>query len=217
MYIDIHSHHPASQGQRVIQNGQEVDLIMDAGGWYSLGVHPWLIIGDGGHQLAKLAPLLCLPQVLAIGECGLDRVCATPMAVQVEVFRQQISMAALHQKPLIIHCVKAWEETIQLLKEERTQVPVIFHGYTKSLLLAQRLLHEGYYLSFGRALEQERVQRILQQVAPDRFFLETDNSLVGIATRYEIAAKALGIGVNSLSLQLQKNAEKVFGIGFINL
>lgn len=217
MYIDIHSHRAGAVGPQVIQNSLGHYEAIPPDGWYSAGIHPWYISGDGHHQLAALAACLSLPNVLAIGECGLDRLCTTPFAIQESVFREQIRLAKAHCKPLVIHCVKAWDETIQCLREEHTLVPVIFHGFRKSLPLAERLIREGYYLSFGEAVVQARMQRILQQVPLSQVFLETDDSLMEISALYEIAAGALGIGVNSLSLQLQKNAEKVFGFSLIDV
>lgn len=216
MYIDVHTHSSAPSGRPVIQNCLDHFEAADSGGWYSLGVHPGYIDGDGERQLGELERYLSRPRVLAIGECGLDKGSNAPFSTQQQVFLRQVAMARVSQKPLIIHCVKSWEEIFALLSISGLAVPVIFHGYRKSVQMARRIVEQGYYLSFGKALAGPQVQQILREVPADRFFLETDNSHQPIETLYALAARALGIDLNSLSLQVQQNAARVFGTRFIN-
>jgi TatD DNase family protein len=97
------------------------------------------------------------------------------------------------------------------LGKTKNNVPVIFHGYSKNIQLARRLTERGYYISLGKALEQSRMKQVLAAVPADRFFLETDDGQTGIETIYAWAADALSIDHNSLVLQIQQNAETVFG------
>ncbi len=83
--------------------------------------------------------------------------------------------------------------------------------------MASRIISEGYYLSFGKALQQERVRECLGTIPSDRFFLETDDAALSIETVYDLAASTLSIDHNSLSLQLQKNAAAVFGPAAVQL
>jgi TatD DNase family protein len=99
-----------------------------------------------------------------------------------------------------------------MLKENNNHVPVIFHGFQKSLHLALQLVKQGYYLSFGKALLQPHVQQTLQKLPSEKIFLETDDASISIGTIYQLAAKAFSIEEDSLSLQLQKNAANVFNI-----
>ena len=180
-------------------------------GLFSIGIHPWYIDGNGQEQLSKLKQWITHPHVLAIGECGLDKVCSTDFSLQQDVFAGQIRLANSIQKPLIIHCVRAWEEVFSLLKKQQIAVPVIFHGFAKNAVMARRIISEGYYLSFGRALQQDRIREILGNIPSDRFFLETDDAALAIEKVYDLAVSTLSIDHNSLSLQLQKNAAAVFG------
>lgn len=149
--------------------------------------------------------------VLAIGECGLDKVCSTDFTLQQNAFTQQIIAAARVNKPLIIHCVKALEEVQFLLQQQKVKVPVIFHGFNKSRELALQLVDKGYYLSFGKALQLPAMQQVLASVPLQQFFLETDDAEMPIDNIYAVAAKALQIDINTLSLQLRKNVAAVFG------
>jgi len=148
--------------------------------------------------------------ILAIGECGLDKVCQTDFTLQQQVFTQQIITAMAVHKPLIIHCVKAYDEVLLLLQQHKVEVPVIFHGFNKSKVLAQQLTGKGYYLSFGKALQLPAMQEVLTGIPRQQIFLETDDAAVSIATIYALAANALSIDINALSLQIKKNAAAVF-------
>lgn len=155
------------------------------------------------------------PNVLAIGETGLDKLCDTDFSMQQKVFDMQVQLAGQLNKPLIIHCVRAWDEVLVTLEKLQATVPVIFHGFNKSVELAKRIIEKGYYLSFGQAVEKPAVATVLQSVPPDRFFLETDDAAITIEEVYKRAAAALSIDMNSLSLQLQKNVTAVFGPSFL--
>jgi TatD DNase family protein len=131
--------------------------------------------------------------------------------LQQQLFTAQIQLANQLQKPLIIHCVRAYEEVQHLLQQQHNAVPVIFHGFNKNAVLAQQLISKGYYLSFGKAVLQDAMQEVLRAVPRDKIFFETDDSDYSIETIYTAAATALQIDINSLSLQIQKNAAAVFG------
>lgn len=180
-----------------------------------MGIHPWYIQpGHWENQLRSLRNKSTNAGILAIGECGLDKVCATPFSLQVQVFRAQLEWANSIGKPLVIHCVRAWEEVLDLLEKADIRVPVLFHGYNKNAQLANRITGKGYYISLGKALQQPGMQEVLRAVPANRFFLETDDAELSIGEIYHLAANALSIDHNSLALQIQKNAEVVFGNAF---
>lgn len=217
MLLNIHSHHAGFPNETVIRNLTSHYETVAAGGLFSLGIHPGFIEGKGTAQWESLKQWARQPQVVAIGECGLDKRYPNNWTDQLSLFRQQIQLAVSLGKPLILHCVKAWEEVFSLLKTEKITVPVIFHGFNKTHELAVRITREGYYLSFGKALEKEGIRNTLAQLPADRFFLETDDALLPIASVYEWAASALGIDQNSLSLQIQKNAAAVWGPSLLTI
>lgn len=217
MYLNIHSHFPAKAGETVVQSLPDHYENAAGKGLFSLGIHPWYIESPTVGQWESLLQWSGLKQVVAIGECGLDKVCTTPFSLQETVFRDQIRLAATLKKPLILHCVRAWETCFSLLKAEAPGVPVIFHGFAKSRELARQVIDNGYYLSFGKALATSRIKETLHSIPADRFFLETDDAALDIREVYGWAAEALAIDRNSLSLQLQNNARTVFGPAFPEL
>lgn len=213
-YINIHTHH----SQQSPENPQVFELLnlyekfedAQAGKQYSMGIHPWYIT-NAALQLHTLKQYTTQSQVIAIGECGLDKVCTTDWSLQQQVFSQQIEWANTLQKPLIIHCVRAYTEALSVLRS--AVVPVIFHGFNKKWPLAKDILDHGHYLSFGAALLQESspAREALAQMPSDRFFLETDDAAISIEEVYKAAAHIRKTDEDVIILQLQHNYKKVFG------
>ena len=179
----------------------------------TMGIHPWYI-HDAAAQLAELEQYAHLPHVLAVGECGLDKVCDTSFPLQLSVFRQQVRLAARLHKPLIIHCVRAFHELVVALMEEKVSVPVIIHGFNKKGAVAQLLLAQGYYLSFGAAIFNGRLPAaaILSSVPAHKFFLETDDAEYTIEEIYSKAAAIRNTTPEAIILQVQQNFKNVFYI-----
>jgi len=211
-YIDIHTHQEDTGPDTfALKNRYDrFELIAD-GQYYSLGLHPWYL-HDLATQMDLLERYAADSKVLAIGECGLDKVCPTPWPLQEKAFRLQSALAERLNKPLIIHCVRAYTEVMALLKGVR--VPVILHGFQKKPELAAALLQQGYYLSFGKALLENKAQAAssLAAMPPDRFFLETDDMDLPVEKIYGAAVRIRKTGADALILQLQKNFKTVFAL-----
>lgn len=173
--------------------------------WRSYGIHPWYI-SDVPEQLAALSTQAVLPDAAAIGEAGLDKMTPTPLSLQEEVFIQQILLAEELEKPLIIHCVKAWQELAGIKKKMNPRMPWIIHGFRGKAELARQLLRQGCYLSFGRYFHADAVR-----VAwPDRLFTETDEGEPDIRFVYENVTSALGVTFSECGLQVARNVRTVF-------
>lgn len=182
-------------------------------GFYSIGLHPWYINRQSlEQQFNDLTSHVYSNNVLAIGECGLDKVCATDWQVQIEALKMQIGLANRVNKPLVIHCVRAYEEVLKILRDDHVQVPVIFHGFNKNRQLAEQLIKSEYYLSFGAALLQESApaRDVVAYIPPEKWFLETDDAAISITDIYNAAASIRKTPPDALILQLGKNFETVF-------
>lgn len=213
-YIDIHTHHNAGEGLFITNRYQAFEKA-EEGGLCSLGLHPWHITDAGfDMDIAQLEQFVTLQNVVAIGECGLDKVTETDWTLQEKAFRTQIQLAGRLHKPLIIHCVRAYDEVLMILKQEKVTVPVIFHGFNKNVQVAARILDCGYYLSFGAALLKASSPALVALAAcpENMFFLETDDAAINIGQIYEKAADIRKTGTDALILQLQKNFQAVFNI-----
>lgn len=178
----------------------------------SMGLHPWYLTeGQLEKNLGDLEAAASQSGVMAIGECGLDRVCDTPMPLQEKAFRCQLSLAEGLRKPVIVHCVRAYEDVLRILREERVSIPVIFHGFRRDAALAGRILASGHRLSFGRHLSQPKVAEVFRSIPPERVFLETDDTEASIADVYALAAVATGFDLPALADGLWAHAVSVFG------
>ena len=133
------------------------------------------------------------------------------------LFNEQLTIARQIQKPVVVHCVRAWDEVLEAIQQAGLSRPVVFHGFRKQLPLAERIVKAGHYLSFGKGLDRSTVRSVIRNVPLERIFLETDDLPCTIETVYEQACAAIGIDLNSLSLQLMKNAAEVFGSAFVSL
>ncbi|HXU28613.1 MAG TPA: TatD family hydrolase [Bacteroidia bacterium] len=212
-YLDIHTHKKTSTGVSVINCSGNFSQLPTSG-YYSVGIHPWYISTETESDFNELTQISKQANVLAIGECGLDKVCDTDFTLQQTYFINQIQLANILQKPLIIHCVKAFNETLQLLQQQRAQGAVIFHGFNKNNTLAKELITKKYYLSFGKHLLNTSVAETFKILPLEKIFLETDDSEMEIETIYKIAASIKNIDITTLTEQITKNAQRVFGNKF---
>jgi len=120
------------------------------------------------------------PKVVAIGECGLDyyrsRDSEDIKRVQKETFRKQVNLAREVKKPLMIHCRNAYEDLIQILKEEKAQdIGGDIHFFAGSSGTARQFLDLGFYLSFTGVITFARdYDEVLKNVPLDRIMVETD-------------------------------------------
>ncbi len=214
MLFNIHSHHPALNNEHwVIQNLHELFEQVENPGNYSIGLHPWFIDEEWETYFDKLTKYVANNFVVAMGECGLDKNCKTDFLLQKDVFRAHIILANALQKPLVIHCVNAYEEIIQLLKVNKNNVPVIFHGFNKKEHVAQALIDEGFFLSFGKALLKEDIKIVIRKIPLENIFFETDDDSITIEKIYLTAAKILSLDTETLQLHIKKNAIRLFGDG----
>jgi TatD DNase family protein len=211
-YYNIHTHLQRTEPQSlgivsVYEQFEQVDELACC----SVGFHPWYIAGYPS-EMEQLTAAAALPHVVAIGECGLDKVCATEWEVQVAAFEEQVRLACRIGKPLIIHCVRAFAEVVVVLEQCNVSVPVIFHGFNRDKHIAAGLLEKGYYLSFGKALRtaHEGLAEVLRTIPADRYFLETDNAEMPIAEIYEYAAGIRETNTDTIILQVQQNFQTVF-------
>ncbi|WP_165836460.1 TatD family hydrolase [Taibaiella soli] len=210
-YINIHSHHTFPGDNLSIFCLYDQFERAESGLTCSVGLHPWYL-DHAEADCEAIRKYMSLPNVLAIGECGLDKLAKTDWDWQMKWLIWQIDLANSINKPLIIHCVKAFEDLLAVFKMHPPKVPVIIHGFNKKPELAQQLVQHRLYISFGKALFQSHPGPLeaLEHIPADHFFLETDDAAMPIADVYAKAAKIRKTGEDEIILQLQKNFQNVF-------
>ncbi|MFT5251774.1 MAG: TatD DNase family protein, partial [Flavobacteriales bacterium] len=178
----------------------------------SIGIHPWFIkLERIESDVTIIEQKIILDSCLAIGECGLDKRIEIPMELQQSVFEQQLLLAQKHNKPVVIHCVAAFQEVIEIKNKLKITVPIIIHGFSKNIQLAKQLVNNGFYLSFGKYLMRNpELELVFTTVPNDRFFLETDTTEQTIQEVYALAAKYKKIPVTELKEIIETNRNSVF-------
>ncbi|MCM1453080.1 MAG: TatD family hydrolase [bacterium] len=159
-----------------------------------MGIHPWDAGGLTPARWEWLEDAARAPQTVAIGECGLDALRGPSLDEQEEVFAAQARIATELGKPLIIHCVRAWDRLLRLNKELRGHSTWIVHGFRGKEALGRQLLDAGLRLSFG-ADTPPATARALAAYAPGSTYLETDDSPLSIV---EVADR-LGLPLRSVA------------------
>lgn len=172
-----------------------------------MGMHPWHVtVLPDERQLLRLKELAGHPQVLAVGEAGLDKLAEAPLELQQKVFIRQAQLAEEVGKPLVLHVVKAADELLQAKRSLRPSVPWIIHGFRGKAELAKQYLTHGFYLSFGERYQEEA----LRAVPADRLFIETDESTVPIEQLYARAAEVRGVPIAELKETVFQNVLRLF-------
>ncbi len=217
-YINIHSHH-ISDDPAVISLHNV--FAADAGnpenfqsGYFSVGLHPWHIQKERMEEdMALVEKASRHPQVIAIGETGLDRITKTPLDLQQEVFERHLKIAAEAGKPVIVHAVKSHPEVISLHRSLGLDVQLIFHDFNKHPNLARQILEHGFYVSLKSALlhHLRRSSNLIQTIPDDRLFLETDDTGMDIREFYQVVAGEKNISVDELKRIIRTNFESCFG------
>ena len=175
----------------------------------AVGIHPECANDLPDNWLSDVEALLSHPKIVAVGEIGLDYL-RPDREAQLRIFEGQLRLAEAAGKPVVLHCVKAFEETMRLLKQFRLRA-VIFHGFIGSPEQARRALEKGYYLSFGvRTFSSPKTMEALRETPPGQLFLETDDSDTGIEEVYAHAAAVRGTTVEALKRATTENYERIF-------
>lgn len=175
---------------------------------YSIGIHPQEIKIDSIDNQINWLQSNINDSCFAIGECGLDSFVEIDQKIQEDVFLRQIKISNEVKKPLIIHCVRKFYEVISFKK--RAEQAMIIHGFNKKQSIAEDLLKNNFYLSFGKAvLYNLSLQNILKITPLDKIFLETDNEDFNIEDLYQKTSEIKRISLEKLNEQIVENLETI--------
>jgi len=193
-FIDFHTHHIKGGDDTItvmnLMAGDEVPPEFPPGTLFSAGIHPWQLTGENLADLqTELLLTVAHPHVAVIGEAGFDRLKGGPREVQYGAFVFQAEMAAEMDKPMVIHCVKGWDELRRARKEVKPVRPWVIHGFRGNGILAASLADEGFWFSLGTGgLKPD----VLKAVSHERILLETDDSGEQIAEVYRKFGEVAG-------------------------
>lgn len=177
MIIDVHTHNKTQQNAIINADIDKFNPIENL--FYSIGIHPWNIEKtDREKQFEKIYQTAkTQPQIIAIGECGLDSKIKTPIKIQEEIFEKHIELSEQLHKPLIIHCVRCSNEILRLYRKHKPQQTWIMHGFrSNSNVLRPILTESDIFISIGEKFNRE----VLNSVPEKRLLIETDESTLSI-------------------------------------
>lgn len=208
-WVDIHSHQAPQKDTLRIHSLSYPFLLTQV--YFSVAIHPWW--GKQKASLGEVTSLWKRRNCLLMGEMGLDKRSVIPFDLQKELFEKQLTEAYSFSKPILIHCVRAYEECFKLIKQY-PKTFFIFHDYNGSLEFTKKCLkHSDYlYFSYGKSLFRSQSKGLdsLSTLPPQRLFLETDESTFSIQEIYAQASKLLGQDILSLKQQIYLNFHSVF-------
>jgi TatD DNase family protein len=187
-YIDIHTHNPRE------------DVLSPT----MAGIHPWE--AEIGYELP------CLTECDIIGETGLDYACEVDRYRQKELFLRHLAKAQQLGKPVVLHVVRALNDTLSILSEFKGLKGVVFHGFIGSKEQATECIKRGYYLSFGeRSLRSPKTREVIATMPQNLLFCETDdNTDVAIEEIYRSVAEIRGTTPEELLRTIEDNYKNLF-------
>lgn len=227
--IDIHTHHfnTLNTNEKNIsiinldlENPPPIDQSEET--FFSLGLHPWkaaeIYQNLKSFDFIRLENLLKSQlnneRIIFIGETGLDRFWKEkiPLEVQLKIFFLHLQIAKEKKKPLIIHCVRCFNEIIQTLKKNRFSLPIIFHDFNGNKDIVKQLANLNCFFSYGDKLFKPRSSgfKTLRSIPPSQLLLETDDSGKTIDIIYRKAAQVIDIKFDDLKKQIYENYLSLF-------
>lgn len=192
-----------------------------------LGLHPEEVKNDWKEVLTAIAPAAA--KAMAIGEIGLDFYWNRDFEeAQLQAFEEQVRWSVEMQLPLMIHCRKAQNEMVNILKRYKDELPGgVFHCFTGNAIEAQELLQfERFVLGIGGVLtfKKSKLPETLKEAVPlERIVLETDapymapvpmrgqrNEPAFVAYVMRKLAETYGVGEETVAAVTTANVERIF-------
>lgn len=198
------------------------------------GLHPEEVKADWREQLAEIRSMLDAgldgsPHFIAIGEVGLDYYWSREYEhEQLEAFEEQVKWSVETRLPLMIHCRKAQNEMVHLLRNYEKELPGgVFHCFTGNVREAEELLtFDRFVLGVGgvSTFKSSHLREDLPAAVPlDRLVLETDspymapvpyrgkrNESAFVVEVLRTLASAYGVSEEQLAAATNDNVQRVF-------
>jgi TatD DNase family protein len=201
------------------------------------GVHPHEAQLADQAALHKLDGLLAEPDVLAVGEIGLDYYYDhSPRELQKQAFAQQMEIAAARRRPIVVHCrpsegsSNAWDDTLEMIEIDwaGTNLGGILHCFTGEWEHARRAMDCGFLISFAGNVtfpRAENIREVAARVPLDRMLIETDapflapppyrgrrNEPAWVGRVAEKLAEVCGVTTEQVASSTANNFFRFFGV-----
>ena len=212
-----------SRWQQVLALGERADTSV------CLGLHPYFVDEHQASDINALDALLSEhPEVVAVGECGIDGRFTDTLEAQWHYFDAQLRLAKQYALPVVVHCVHANDQVAKRLRQLALPKAGLIHAFSGSIEQANQFLDLGFKLGVGGAVTYERAKRLRRTVAalPEgAFVLETDspdmplsgyqgmrNEPRRVAEVCSVVAALRGQTVEQVAAQSSDTAATLFGL-----
>ena len=200
---DFHTHRSDAKDALISTEPDRFDP--QPGRIYSVGLHPWSTADVTEAHLLRLSQVATHPQVAAIGETGFDTLRGATVERQRQIFDFHIDLARQLRKPLVVHCVRAWQHLLGALRDNPADVPVVIHAFRGKPQLARTLIDAGCLLSFGLRFNPEA----LAATPANRLLIETDDDPADIAQVAQAIAEANRLTAEQVIQLARDNANRL--------
>ena len=214
-FIDIHTHTVHTDSNLIQIVNLNLNQPCPEQGFFSYGIHPWEADKADFQMetaLQSLEEKVKLPNVVALGEAGLDKMHKATFERQIELFERQIELSETMQKPMILHDVRSHNEIIALRKKHKAVQPWIVHGFSGTEQDIKQLIGQGIFLSVGESLlhPERKIHKSFKFIDLDYLFLETDMAEIGVEKVYEAVANLLEMDLSVLQTRIFANFARLF-------
>lgn len=214
--IDLHTHNSVRRsGVFSVENlmAHETRVPDNSHNAFSVGAHPWFLRDENiDEQLERVAQLAADKRVVAIGEAGYDRRQGGATELQRKAFEAQAALAEELSKPLVIHCVKMWDELWASKKRLNPQSAWIIHGFNGGVEQAWQLIDGGFRLSLWiKSVLNGSMDEVIREMPAEMLFAETDGFDAGIELVYERYARVRGVSADWLTERMRDNYMNLVG------
>lgn len=220
-FLDCHTHSHKVNGLAIRSLTYEEwsgGVTIGKGQLYSIGFHPWSL--PLAERLTALIDqmrslLASTPQIVAVGECGIDKVRSNAsLAEQRAWLEAQMRLACQLHRPILLHTVRAWSEMIEIRRELAQEFdplpPMVLHGFRAKGEVARMMLSQGFALSFGRHYDPAALRLAYEAHA---LLVETDELPQGL-THQEALAETYTHLAEALAITPETLAERVTATPF---
>jgi TatD DNase family protein len=156
--------------------------------YYAFGLHPWFLTNETDQAFTELELLLHQHPagLVAIGECGLDGAIEVPMSLQITMLEKQLALASQYELPVILHCRKAHNELLGIVKQFKLSRGGVWHAFSGSRQQAEQFIELGFMLGIGGVITYPRAEKTRKAVAKlpiASLLLETDGPTMPLFQR----------------------------------
>ncbi len=233
---DVGVKHLLITGSSVASTRTAIELVKKDPDRYrcTAGVHPHHASDLDSEALADLTKLAAAPEVVAVGECGLDYFRNfSPRAAQLDAFRRQLELAVAIGKPVFLHQRDAHEDFLAIMKEYRPRLAGgVAHCFTADEEEARAYLELDLYIGITGWICDERrglhLREVVRHVPANRLLIETDapyllprdlrpmprdrrNEPMYLPHILEVIASARGESAAELGATTTRNSAALFG------